>query len=141
PPSSTGGATGGGADGTAGGASGTPGTSGSGTSPMSGSPSSGTTTPTTSSGTSSFNLGVQGDSTRVVLFVSRLPYQAKSGTNPNGDVPEGSCDLSRITYWLVQGTSGPIGLARQEVHQIMADDPIASVPARAPGCTPFIICA
>jgi hypothetical protein len=87
-----------------------------------------------------FNLGVQGTSGQVILFVSR-PVRSSAVTSSAADseLPPGMCDLRRITYWLVQGSSGSGGLARQEVHQITATDAMDALPPNLPNEESFII--
>ena len=88
-----------------------------------------TTTPPTPY---AFNLGVQGTSDRLTLYISKVPMAAKSAVdaegNPlNGDRPLDS-DLRRISYWLAGGNDTPEGLARQEVVMVTNDDEINSMP-------------
>ena len=71
-------------------------------------------------GTLVFNLGVQGDSGTLQLFVSRLPRDVTGGLNPNDPTVVQPSDLRRITYWLAGDPSNPLGLARQEVTLITA---------------------
>src|SRR5262249_56824072 len=88
-----------------------------------------------------FNLGVQGDPSRVVLYVSRVPreFDNPNAQNSDGITPSGVCDLRRITYWLVQGNNGPLGLARQEVKLITSDDLIGSIPPDVPDEASYVI--
>jgi hypothetical protein len=86
----------------------------------------------TTTNTLLINLGVQGDQTHVVLYVTRLARELDSMPNgPNGDgTPAGVCDLRRVTYWLVSGGSG--GLARQELKTVTSDDMNAIPPDNLP---------
>ncbi|MFL5241166.1 MAG: prepilin-type N-terminal cleavage/methylation domain-containing protein [Gemmataceae bacterium] len=83
--------------------------------------------PATSSGVNSvltFNMGVQGDSTHLSVFVSRWPreiYQGMTGVSDSSAPPTVS-DLRRITYWLSGGGDSLGGLARQEFLQATSDD-------------------
>jgi hypothetical protein len=66
--------------------------------------------------TPDFNLALQGDSSRLTLYSSRLPRElAYSRTTPVSD-------LRLITYWLAQENGKPLGLARREFTGITADD-------------------
>ncbi len=83
------------------------------------------TAPTTSNSAVPFNLGVQGDTGRLTLYVSRVSREAQALTQAVGglDVPPVPSDLQRITYWLA-GASGdnPLGLARQEIKWATSPD-------------------
>jgi prepilin-type N-terminal cleavage/methylation domain-containing protein len=83
-----------------------------------------------------FNLGVQGDSSRLTLFVSRVPREAFLALGSNADlfVPNGTSDLRRITYWLADGG----GLARQEVLQVTSDDAMSAMPPNVPNEMSFV---
>lgn len=61
-----------------------------------------------------FNMGVQGWPEQVVLFVTRPPGVGIAGQMMKPD-------LRRISYWIVQGPDGPLGLARQEVDLPTSD--------------------
>lgn len=67
------------------------------------------------SGTITFNMGVQGDSTHLFLFSSRVPREM-DGAWQRDTVPTVS-DLRRITYWLSSE-----GLSRQEIKLATSDD-------------------
>jgi type II secretory pathway pseudopilin PulG len=116
--------------GTTGGTTG--GTSGS-TTPM-------TSTPTNSGTAVTFNLGVVGDAAQVTLFVSRpiRPGGISADTGLDTEIQPGRCDLRRITYWLSQG-GATTGLARQEVHQITAEDAMSVLPPAVPNEESFVI--
>lgn len=63
-----------------------------------------------------FNLGVQGDTHFLRLYVSQAPgLQTLANKDPNSLPLEDLADLRRITYWIAQGTNGPLGLAREEI--------------------------
>lgn len=92
--------------------------------------SSSSTSPTTSSGLNGpflFNLGLQGNSNSVMLYVSRVPREL---TDPlvlnSGNIPVVP-DLRRVTYWMA-GSGQPLGLARQEVKMVTSSDQINTVP-------------
>src|SRR5262245_30722283 len=101
-------------------------------------PSSNTSNNTT--GTSNavyFNLGVQGDSTHLVLYISKVPGEViKALTNPDQAAPLAS-DLRRVTYW--QAGSGSGGLARQEVTMVTSDDEISNLPPNVSDEARYII--
>jgi prepilin-type N-terminal cleavage/methylation domain-containing protein len=86
------------------------------------------TTTNSLTGPVQFNLGVQGDTTRLVLFVSRVPrevsFAAADPSNPNSQLVVS--DLRRITYWLAGGDP-PLGLARQEIKPVTADEATGSL--------------
>jgi len=72
-----------------------------------------------------FNLGVQGDSERLVLYITRLPRELNEpATGEAGANPIVASDLRRITYWLAGGSSSPLGLGRQETRVATADEPL-----------------
>ncbi|MBL8798421.1 MAG: prepilin-type N-terminal cleavage/methylation domain-containing protein, partial [Planctomycetia bacterium] len=82
---------------------------------------------TASSSTSAvqFNLGVQGDTERLVLFITRLPRELNEPTTGDtGANPVVVSDLRRVTYWLAGGSSSPQGLGRQETRLATADEPL-----------------
>jgi hypothetical protein len=96
-----------------------------------------TNTATTSNSTPSITLGVQGDSSRLILWVSRIPGDLNF--TPNGQAAQPvSSDLRRITYWLAGGNEG-LGLARQEVKLATSDDAIITVPPDIPDEPSFVI--
>jgi type II secretory pathway pseudopilin PulG len=77
-------------------------------------------TSTSSAPTGYCNLGVQGEPGRLVLTVSRVPREVLQ-RNAEG-APAGVSDLRRITYWLSGGPDNILGLARQEITRVTADD-------------------
>jgi prepilin-type N-terminal cleavage/methylation domain-containing protein len=119
----------GGNSGAAGGASSAAGSSGASTTPAS---SSNSATSSTSSTAPVLNL--QGDSGRLVLWVSRI----SSDLSPTSTNPFVSSDLHRITYWLAGGGS-PVGLARQEIKQATSDDAQLSTPPDIPDEDTYVI--
>lgn len=78
-----------------------------------------------------FNLGVQGDSERLVLYVSRLPTELNALLS--GDAAPTVSDLRRITYWL-----SAHGLSRQEIKVATSDDALG-VPTDLPDDEIFVI--
>src|SRR5262249_10539447 len=121
PPAASGGGSGGstgsgGAAGSTGAAgSGAAGSSSGGTSSNTSSSSSSTTSSMTSNlnGPVHFNLGLQGDNTRVVIYTKRVPRELDPTVMDVNNLPL-VCDLRRVTYWLAGGSGAPAGLARQE---------------------------
>jgi prepilin-type N-terminal cleavage/methylation domain-containing protein len=116
--SGSGGAGSGGSAGSSGGAA-----SGAGSSPSSSSSSSSTTvTSNLAQGTNSpqFNVGVQGDSQTLTLYVGQPTHEvyrtSPMDSDPTQPVP--ASDLRRISYWL----AGSGGLARQEVPVLTGQD-------------------
>jgi prepilin-type N-terminal cleavage/methylation domain-containing protein len=69
----------------------------------------------------SLPLSVQGDSTSLNLFVSRVPREAIP-TDPNA-TPQVVSDLRRVSWWLPAG-----GLARQEVAIETSQDALDNLP-------------
>ena len=104
----------------------------------SGSGSAGPSNPTT------FNMGVQGTSTQLSIYASRLPREAIQSLNTNA-VNNGNAnqpatppsDLRLITYWLA--TSGRGGLARQEVTAVTSADAINNLPPNVGDETQYLI--
>jgi hypothetical protein len=100
-----------------------------------------------------FNLGVQGDDTHLVLYVSRVPRELQLGTTGTngmgGNTAAGSnstdpsapivSDLRRVTYWLAGGTGASMGLARQEVKVPTSDDQINTLPPNVGNEGSFVI--
>lgn len=121
----SGGTSGAGASSTGGGTTGgSSSTSGSGsTSSGSGGSSSGSGGTTTALNAIQVNLGVQGDSGRLIVFVSRVPRDLYAA---DGSVVPGS-DLRRIGYWLNDSMEAT-GLCRQEAKMVTSDDVASNVP-------------
>jgi hypothetical protein len=70
-------------------------------------------------------LVVQGDSSTLTLFISRVPPDPNNANNPQAQQP--FSDQRRIYYWLSGGSPG--GLARQELLQVTSTDAVnGSVP-------------
>jgi hypothetical protein len=93
-----------------------------------------TTTVNGATGPYPFNLGVQGEADRLVLYTSRVPKSAGTPTDPNalkgqgGDVQADESDLRRVVYWLVPNSDGNGGLARQVVTTATSDEELGSLP-------------
>jgi hypothetical protein len=92
---------------------------------------------TTSSGVTNtvvFNLGVQGDNTTLVLYVTRGPRELYGliGGSPDAVASETVSDLRRISYWLVGDSGSAQGLARQEVKLVTSADYINNLPPDIP---------
>jgi type II secretory pathway pseudopilin PulG len=95
-----------------------------------------------STGSTSFNLGVVGDASRVVLYASRAlrPGQDFPIGNTNDITStQSTCDLRRITYWLAQGSGGATGLARQELRNIGDDAAMSTIPPDVPDESSYVI--
>jgi hypothetical protein len=123
------------------GSAGTPGTTGAtGNSGMGGSTGAGAAVASGGGlGPVNFNLGVQGDSATLTLYVSRLPRDATGGTDSNDPSVAQPSDLRRITYWLAGDPASPLGLARQEVEFVTSNDQINVVPPDVPDPGSFVI--
>lgn len=124
---------GGGGGGAAAATTATTSTSATGTTDSSTSSNQSATTATTSS-VPVYNVGVQGETTRLVLSMSRLPREVDFALTTGVD-PENLplvCDIRRITYWLVNGGDLPLGLARQELKLVASDDLMAALPPEIP---------
>jgi hypothetical protein len=92
-------------------------------------PATSTSTPATASSsasssstpaTSQFTFQVVGDASQLTLFVSRVPRNPK--TQAGTDTAPVSSDLRRISYWLAGSGGEPLGLARQEITLVTAED-------------------
>jgi prepilin-type N-terminal cleavage/methylation domain-containing protein len=112
---------------------------------------------TSSSGTSgsgaptnpmTFNMGMQGTSTQLSIYASRLPREAikQIGSNSaassasNGNSTQSTMtpsDLRLVTYWLASSGSG--GLARQEVKAVTSSDAANNLPPNVADETQYII--
>ncbi len=101
-----------------------------------------------------FNLGLQGTSTQLSIYASRVPREALQALNPNNAAASGSnnsgsgngapaqpnqgvSDLRRITYWL--SSSSPGGLARQELLDVTSPSDIANLPPGISNESSYII--
>lgn len=83
------------------------------------------------SGAALFNLGVQGDSTILHLYISQSPKDADK--NPTSTLS----DLRRVSYWLAGTAEAPLGLARYEVKLATSSDGLSTqVPENG---SPFVI--
>ena len=90
-----------------------------------------TGTASTSSTTTSavqFNLGVQGQTSQLTLFVSRLA----TDIDPFAETPVLGSDLRRIDYWLATDGAQPRGLCRQELKPVTGDDALNFVAPEMP---------
>jgi prepilin-type N-terminal cleavage/methylation domain-containing protein len=97
-------------------------------------PSSGSSAATTSTSNVPV-LNLQGDSERMILWVSRI----SADLSPLATNQPVTSDLHRVTYWLAGGDSAPLGLARQEVKQATSDDALVTVPPDIPDEPTFVI--
>jgi prepilin-type N-terminal cleavage/methylation domain-containing protein len=91
------------------------------------------TATTTTSTAPVFNL--QGDSQRLILWVSRISADL-SQWQTNQAV---TSDLRRITYWVAGGSGSPLGLARQEIKQATSDDALNSTPSAIPDEGSYVV--
>jgi prepilin-type N-terminal cleavage/methylation domain-containing protein len=78
----------------------------------------------------SFLFTVQGTSTQLSVFISRVPRETIYGTPAmaSADNQQVYSDLRRITYWLAGSADAPLGLARQEVTLVTSEDEAAVPP-------------
>jgi hypothetical protein len=83
-------------------------------------------------------VGVQGDNSRLIITVSRIPRELYNLDN-NSDTPPIVSDLRRITYWLSGTPDHPLGLARQEVKVVTSDDLMSSIPPDVPDESSYVI--
>ena len=65
-----------------------------------------------------FNLGVQGQTNQLTLFISRLA----TDIDPTAENPVLGSDLRRIDYWLANDGTQNRGLCRNEFRPITSDD-------------------
>ncbi len=89
-----------------------------------------------------FNQGLQGNTTQVTIYVSRIPreltYATLTSAADGSQLPIVS-DLRSITYWLAGGTGVPLGLARKEIKLATANDDSTLLPPDITDETPYII--
>jgi prepilin-type N-terminal cleavage/methylation domain-containing protein len=95
------------------------------------------TSATSSNNTPSIVLGVQGDSSQLILWVSRVPLDLNLAATSQSGQPISS-DLRRISYWLAGGNSS-LGLARQEVKLATSDDALVTMPPDIPDEASLVI--
>jgi hypothetical protein len=96
--------------------------------------------PTTTTNAVQVNLGVQGDTQRIILSVSKVPRELQFGVASGSDQPQQVvADQRRITYWLVGNGDSPLGLARQEIKAVTSADLTAAVPPDVPDEGSFVI--
>lgn len=81
-----------------------------------------------------FNAGVEGDSSVLTIYVSRVPPKASAFGGAEGQ-PTGTSDLKRISYWLAADG----GLARQEFDRVTADDDSSALPPDIPDEQRYIV--
>jgi hypothetical protein len=97
--------------------------------------SSATTATTNLNAVTPFNGGVSGDVDRLTLFISRAPGASRGTVDadnmPNGGLP----DIRRVTYW----HAGDLGLARQEIGRVTANDDSSQLPPDVPDEASFVI--
>jgi len=86
-----------------------------------------------------FNLGVQGDTATLTLYVSRLPHDVTNGLDSNDPSVVQPSDLRRITYWLAGDGGNPLGLARQAVKFVTSSDQISALPPDVSDPGSFVI--
>src|SRR5262249_9164583 len=69
-----------------------------------------------------FNLGLQGTSTQLSLYISKVPSEAFWNFGSGQPAPVMS-DLRRVDYWLARASGAPpLGLARQELKVVTTQD-------------------
>jgi prepilin-type N-terminal cleavage/methylation domain-containing protein len=94
-----------------------------------------TTTTANLNAVTPFNCGVSGDVDRLTMFISRAPGATRGAVDadnmPNGGLP----DVRRVTYW----RAGDLGLARQEIARVTADDDSSQLPPDVPDEASFVI--
>ena len=85
----------------------------------------------------SFNIGVSGDGTNLILSVYRVQ---KGPANAATNVPDPivTSDLRRISYWLVTNGADTLGLARQEIQQATSPD-IDTAPSGVADPTQYLL--
>lgn len=74
-----------------------------------------------------FNMGVQGDSQTLTLFVMEQPRPGSANAN-TGNTAITPPNQKRICYWLAQDGSGPLGLARQVVNFPTSEQALTQLP-------------
>jgi hypothetical protein len=103
--------------------------------PATGSSGGSTSTPATATNAIIFNVGVQGDSSHLVLSTARVVRDLP----PPGDTSQiASSDLHRIAYWLQGSADSSAGLARAEIDVATSDSANVS-PANLPDDASYII--
>jgi prepilin-type N-terminal cleavage/methylation domain-containing protein len=120
----------------------------SGTSGSSSTGSSGTSGSGTPSNPMTFNMGMQGTSTQLSVYASRLPREAIKQIGSNSAASSASSgnsnqstmtpsDLRLVTYWLASSGNG--GLARQELSAVTSSDAVNNLPPNVADETQYII--
>jgi prepilin-type N-terminal cleavage/methylation domain-containing protein len=102
--------------------------SASGSASGSGSGSGASVSSSTTAATGPYYFTVQGDSTHLSVYVSRLPREMLTlqAQNQGVDPSQFGSDLRKITYWLPG--DGNMGLARHELRLVTSDDAANSPP-------------
>jgi hypothetical protein len=100
---------------------------------------SGASSATSTSGSVQFNLWVQGDTSWIMLYISRVPRELTAVTDSDSEDQPLSSDLRRVSYWLAGGADSPLGLARQEVAAVTSDQEMAVVPPGIPDEASMVI--
>ena len=87
-----------------------------------------------------FNQGVQGDASRLTLYVSRVPRAIQKGPVVDAALSRAGVesDLRRISYWVVGNGGNAQGLARQEIARVTSSD-IDSLPPDVPDAAKLVI--
>ena len=81
-----------------------------------------------SSSTPTYVFTVQGDSSTLTVYVTRVPREVLTPAVMQGtDTPPETSDLRRVSYWLAG--DGSLGLARQELLLVTSDDATTTPPA------------
>lgn len=74
------------------------------------------------------NLGVQGQTNQLTLYISRLP----TDIDPTAENPVLGADLRRIDYWLATDGTHARGLCRNEFRPVTSDDALNYTPPEMP---------
>lgn len=89
-----------------------------------------------------FNLGVQGSTNQLTIYISQVPSEViipPSQAASSDTAPPLVSDLRRITYWLSGDSNAPGGLARQEITIATTDISNAPLPPGLPDESTFVI--
>ena len=89
----------------------------------------------------SANVCVQGDSTHLVLSVSRVSREFTLGPNSDTSTTNlvGISDLRLISYWLVGDSGSAQGLARMEYKPVTSTDAVNAIPPNLPDDASYVI--
>lgn len=87
-----------------------------------------------------FNQGVQGNASRLTLYVSRVPRAIQKGPVVDAALSRAGVesDLRRISYWVVGNGGNAQGLARQEIARVTSSA-IDSLPPDVPDAAKLVI--